>query len=746
MTTSIDPAAHRLDRPVPVEVRVLDAATTLLTTPDGRHHTLPLGTGAVLRLLDGWASGQDSPLVSAELLRAAEPLRRQLERYGVLSPTSDDPPAGPATPANPAPELPTGSADLPAPGALLLVGEPAMCQVLAEAGWDAQMAQGSGRAAVSEAYASGRVLLACTRGPADGDLVDLDRWCHDMRVSWLPVELTRGVVVAGPLVTPGVGASFEDYLARRAATAYDHRAHRALRSPSITGDHGPDPAHLADVLRMAVATCAAGPGDVAVEARRAVPGGPPTLQCHPVLPLPGSATVHRTHPVEDLVDPLTGLVVRIRRVNHHPSMPASLVTAQCDVADVRAVSRWANNTLCQGSVFGDADLAARSAVGESVERYCGNILDTLPVTHASWAELRRRGVPALDPTELVLYSEKQYAAPGFPFVPLTRDTRIHWVPGHRLADQREILVPASLVYVNWYAAGYAGAPLTNFCAFAGIAAGPDRDFAVLSALEEVIERHATMVWWLAGQPLPGLIPTPRLTELWAGTDPRRQRHGLIHIDSDIAVPVVGGTVHDDLDELVNIGFSARHTAEAAAAKAWTEALTLQEGSRDLLRRDGLHWAVMASGELNGRAFKPYRADRAYLDDFRADMHDCDDLMVQQQVYLDPRARARTAHLIDPPSTRPLTGTPALAERSLPAYRAALEAAGYEAIVVDLTTPDVASTGMAVVRVLVPGTVGNAPAAFPFLGHGRVQEIACRLGWTAAPLAEEHLNYFPLPHA
>ncbi len=728
-----------------VEVRPLDGASTLLTTPDGTHHMLPVRCDDVLRLLDAWsalADGDRSPNdlgALAALHRAAMGVRDTLTQHGAFTA---------AVPS--APPLVEGL-DVACDTPLLLCGDRALRCTLADAAersaapWDTHVTDLSGRAAVNEAYASGRTLVMCTWGPADNDLVDVDRWCHDMRVEWIPLEFTRGTAHAGPRVTPGVGAAFEDLVARRAGAAYDRRAHRALRSPSLTGDLGPTPGECADLLLIALARAAASEGDEVMEARRTA-NGTCEVTVHPVLPMPGRHTRHRAHTPADLQDCATGLIVRTRRVIHDASVPAALATRQCDVADIRAVTRWANNTLCQGSVFGDPELAALSAVGESVERYCGNILDTLPVRLMSWHELRRAGVPALDPEDLVLYSERQYGAPGFPFVPLTRDTRVHWVPGRSLSRDAEVHVPASLVYVNWYAAGFSGAPLTNFCAFAGIAAGPDGDFAVMSGLEEVVERHATMVWWLSGHQLPGLLTTSDLESLWEGTDPRRQRHGAIHIDCDIEIPVVGATVHDDIDALVNIGFSARYRADVATAKAWTEALTLQEGSRDLLRMDGLHWGAMASGELNGRAFKPYRADRAYLDDFRADMHDCDDLMVQQQVYLDPRARARTAHLIDPPATRALEDTPSLPQRTLADYQAAVEGAGYEVIAVDLTTADVASTGMAVVRVIVPGTVGNAPAAFPFLGKGRVPHLAHALGWTESVLEEEELNMFPLPHA
>ena len=416
------------------------------------------------------------------------------------------------------------------------------------------------------------------------------------------------------------------------------------------------------------------------------------------------------------------------------------MTRQADVADIRAVTPWANNILCQGSAFSDAAGARLAALGESVERYCGNVLDTLPVTWGSYDELRRRGLPVLDSCELVLYSEEQYAAPGFPFVPLNRDLRVHWVHGRWVADDSPVLVPASLVYVNWYSAGLAAAPPTNFCSFAGIAAGPDEAFAVRSALEEIIERHATMVWWLNAHPLPAV------TGLGGPVIEPPCRATYLNLDNEFGVPVAAAIVHDDDARLVNIGFSARPRFRQGAVKALTEAFTLQEGSRDLLRSDGLHWKVMAAGELNGRAFKPWRRDRRYLDDFRSDMHDCDDLMVQQQVYLDPRAGRAMSSLLEPSTHRDRATVPDIAGDPADHYCRALERHGIGAIVVDITTPDVASTGMRVVRVIAPGTVGNAPAAFPYLGRRRVQDLAVELGWRERALDEDRLNYFPLPHA
>lgn len=722
------------------EVRALAPDRCLITTPTGRSLTVEAAASTVLRMLDAWSTGY-APTLPAAWESAAESLREALARDAAFSPAD---PIGllPET----APVYDSGNGTDARPGDLLVTGEPRLVAALQHAaGRDRLRAVPADdwQRVVHRAFRTGELLVYAMTGSDDGTFITLDRLCSDARTPWVAVELTRSTVWLGPFVTPGTGANYEDFANRRTAAAFDAVAHRALRNPGIGGDSGHAPHQLGAALAEAVAILAGDrPGDTVFEI---LPAG--SVDTHPVLPLSGSViSESRPHTPADLVDKVTGLVQRTRDVTHHPSIPTSLATAQSDVCNMRRVSRWANNTSCQGSAFGDAQQARASAIGEAAERYCGNLLDTLPVTFASYESLQRGSVRALDPADLVLYSDAQYDAPGFPFVRMTPDLEMHWVPGRSLTTGEELLVPASVVYVNWFTAGYSGAPVTNFCPFAGIAAGPTMEYAVTSALEEIIERHATMVWWLNGHPIDATDPG-ELAALWDSVPAEAgQRPSLIMIDNEFSVPVAAGVLHNDVDTLVNVGFACRHTPEDAARKAWTEACTLQEGSRDLLRAEGAHWDAMSRGELNSRSFKPWRADRRYLDSYRDDMRDCDDLMVQQQVHLDPRAVKRVAPLLERPVTRTFADAPRLVERTPDAYRSALEAVGHEVIIIDVTSPDIASTGMAVVRAIVPGTVGNAPAAFPFLGNGRVQDLAVGLGWRQTPLAESELNYFPIPHA
>lgn len=725
-----------------VEIRALPGERTLVTTPRGESFALDVPAATAVRLVEAFATGAVSPALPDGWESGAEGLRSILAADGVFDAPRETAPA----PLS----FDDGDGSDAEPGDLLVIGDPAVSAALLAAMGDIgatarAVPADDWQRVIHRAFRTGEMLVHCLRGGDDATFIAFDRLCSDARTPWVAVELTRSTVWAGPLVQPGIGANYEDFAARRLAAAFDPVAHRALRAPSVGGDSGAAPADLPGAF-AALATRLSGgmPGDLVLEI-----DGHGDVHRHPVIPLPGSVISRSLpHTVEDLVDPVTGLVQRTRAVTHHPSIPRNLATAQSDVCNMRRVSRWANNTSCQGSAFGDPEQAAASAVGEAVERYCGNLLDTLPVTFGSYRELSgRRGIRVLDPSSLVLYSDEQYETPGFPFVRLTEDLPVHWVPGRSLTTGEDLLVPASMVYVNWFTAGYSSAPVTNFCPFAGIAAGPTQEYAIASALEEIIERHVTMVWWLNAHPFDAVHPTPEMQALWDDVPAEAgQRPSIVMLDNEFGVPVAAGVLHNDVDRLVNVGFACRNTAEAAARKAWTEACTLQEGSRDLLRTDGAHWDAMARGELNSRSFKPWRRDRRYLDSYREDMRDCDDLMVQQQVFLDPRAVERVAPLLERPPVRDIRDIPGLPSRAPDGYRAAIEAAGHEVIVVDITSPDVASTGMAAVRVIVPGTVGNAPAAFPFLGNGRVQDLAVELGWRTTRLEEAELNHFPLPHA
>ncbi|MEV6394586.1 YcaO-like family protein [Streptomyces sp. NPDC051907] len=414
---------------------------------------------------------------------------------------------------------------------------------------------------------------------------------------------------------------------------------------------------------------------------------------------------------------------------------------------------WVVDAVTGGAALGDHDQARNAAMGEAVERYCGNAVPgALPI--ASYRQLTRTGRPAVDPREFALYSPSQYAHRGFPFVAMTPDLEIAWAPGADLAGGGEVLVPASLAYVNYFRGAHGDEPPTNYPILAGTAAGTSPEQARRAALEEVFERDAVTLWWLSGAPATALAPQPGGPVDAAVGEARTAglQVTFLRIPSTFDVTVVAAFVEDPARRLVAFGSACRSTAEAAAAKALTEAVGMHETGLELLDHDGDFWTAVRAGRIGHRPYRPYRSDRAYREDFRPDLRDVNDVRLHLQLHLDPRAQdARLDRLRTPDSAlppNPTTGSGAGLDGGLNGGLHGglrqITAQGLRAVAVDLTTPSVRDAGLHVARVLVPGLSCNAPAAFPFLGGRRLYEEPVARGWVPGPLREDALVLDPLP--
>ncbi len=584
----------------------------------------------------------------------------------------------------------------------------------------------------------------------------LDTFCASANLRWAPFHLDHGTGWLGPAIFPGSTANYRDLLGRRRATVDDVEQFAARTSPPLLG--APFPAET-ELVWMLATLC--------IEIERWLVGAPCRLEsveleakpltfdftAYPVLPLPDHTLTDELRISANidanlLVNSRTGIIIRTARIEHHPSIPVDLVTVQTHVARMnRLYQGWHNDAFSAGSTFGNAEHAYQSAIGEAVERYCGNYMCNAVPEFASYHELIERDQYALDPEQLVLFSEAMYAAAGCPFVPFTRDTRTCWVRGHSLTRGCRAWLPASLVYVNWHMSEYADGPLTNSTYYPGIAAGTSREYALMSAIQELIERDSTIVWWMNRHPLPAVQLPTELAALWQGRPAELgQQAWAMLLPNEFDIPVFAGIVEQTAEQFLTIGFACRPDPAQAITKAWAEALTLQEGSRDINDPNGLTRQSIAWGWLPESSLKPWRADRAYMDDYRPDFRDMTQLMAQQQFFLDPRAIERVRPWVAVPATMRFADIPHIELPSLAHYQQRIEGRGFEIFYADLTTPDVAIAGFSAVRVLIPGLAPNFPAAFPPTGKRRVQNAAVCLGWRTTPLDEDELNYMPMPHA
>ena len=403
-----------------------------------------------------------------------------------------------------------------------------------------------------------------------------------------------------------------------------------------------------------------------------------------------------------LVDPRLGVVTSLTRQPVAPGMPLAWVAYGATVA---RTAGFTADRFGFGASLGDPDRARRAALGEAIERYCGNAVPTgLPLS--TFDEL---GVDAVDPEGLALYSPRQYASVGFPFVPFTRDLPVSWVPGRDLRSGAEVLVPLSLAYLDTNRPSLRQPP-TNALCYAGIATGETREQAERFALEELLERDASTVWWHSDAHALLVADAEGIVSLLDDPCADQRTVRLLVIPSEFGVPVLGAFVEDHAEGLIAFGTACRSDPREAATKALVEAFGLLQVTRQLASPESDIWRAVRLGEIGAHTFKPFRADRSYADAFRSDYRDLVDLPAVAQLYLDPRMQGEPLDRLRPSES--------VRFDDLPVGSGDLE---LRAVSVDLTTPDVRKAGLTVVRVVVPGLYGNAPAAFPYLGGTRLAD-------------------------
>ncbi|MGF1430150.1 YcaO-like family protein [Kitasatospora sp. LaBMicrA B282] len=436
------------------------------------------------------------------------------------------------------------------------------------------------------------------------------------------------------------------------------------------------------------------------------------------------------------------MIAGIRTLAGPGGIPQQLRLAVAELPDLTAELPWQGDRQAFGSSWESDEQAVRGAVGEAAERYCAPwprpAAETL---HGSWHVLRRRGVEALDPTALALGPATTTAA-GVRFTPFTRDSEVSWVRGRSLSRACEVYVPAFLVHAGWpQMPGGRREALHCFPVVGGLAAGPTEEFAQHSGLEEVVERDTTAIWWANAPVLPAVPVDAGLAALLTPAE-RSFEVRLVPLDNLFGVPVLAAAVRDTERGWLTVGAAARPDPREAARKALAEAYLLQLTALSL---DNPRTAAALGAGTSRSPLKPWRADRRYLDSYRADFADVREQLCQQQLHLDPRAADRVAAWTWDLPTRAWDGLPALPDPAPAALRARVEDAGHEVLWVDLTTPAATRAGLRAGRIVVPGTVCTTPAAFP-VPAGRVVAAGVRLGWRERAARAGELNTFPMPHS
>ncbi|MEM7050581.1 MAG: YcaO-like family protein [Acidobacteriota bacterium] len=388
----------------------------------------------------------------------------------------------------------------------------------------------------------------------------------------------------------------------------------------------------------------------------------------------------------------------------------SLGVSACDTS--RFSSRG-NSGIKSGGGGATFEVALAASIGEAAERYCMLFYDRDEMIFAPHREV---AADAVAPELLRLFSRPQVEnpPPRYRADYFDEDAPVSWVWGWSLTENRPKLVPATLVYLGFeYRDGEA---VTGRNASSGLSAGGTLEEAILSGLYEVIERDAFTIHWLQRHMGPRIeIDDEAIDRLV------RERYYPDHPDVDLAV----------YDVSLDLGVPSVLTILTRPAEYGT-VLCVGSASR-LSARDAVYKTLVESSQaLPYFRFQLDRlADWEPAEDF-SDLRNFEEHSLlyikrpelKEEAFRFCREVDRRVVLSDLPELA--TGRPlGDLERTV----GLLAKAGYEVVVADITTPDIAEVGFHVVRVIVPGLVPlHGDHNMPFLGQQRLESIPRDLDW------------------
>ncbi len=423
-----------------------------------------------------------------------------------------------------------------------------------------------------------------------------------------------------------------------------------------------------------------------------------------------------------IVDERVGIVRRLEEVVREPGSPEFFHYAAegCDTSAFSHQSNFRNT----GGASASRETAIAKAVGEAVERYCAALYDLSEFPFCSAAEA---GFPVTDPASFALYSRSQYEAPGFPWVPFDREAPVRWTQMLDLTSGEVVHAPACFVWIPFkFFQGSGDAPIGQPIS-TGMACHCSYPEAALAGLGEVVERDAVMMMWQASLSMPR-VRVETLDDANYDLVQRCERTGdrldLFNITMDAGVPTILAVLRGGNPERPALVFAASTSLSPreAARKALEEVVHTRRYSAQLKRwmppiiPDEGFSAVLGQTEHLLFYCDPANAARAefvFASTVRQDFDEIEDLS---------------------------TGDPV---RDLQVFARRVADTGHRVLIADLTSEDVRSLGLRVVRAMVPGyhplTMGYRLRA---LGGTRLWTVPQELGY---PGIRPETGDNPAPH-
>lgn len=222
--------------------------------------------------------------------------------------------------------------------------------------------------------------------------------------------------------------------------------------------------------------------------------------------------------------------------------------------------------------------ALLKVLGETIERHSLSTNNNKKFIYKSYEELISDGESVLNLNDIIQALDKRIRPQNALL------TKLHWVEGKSLLSNKNILVPAQLIYVPYVYEH--NEVLLQRSISTGAAAGSSIEEALYRGICEIVERDAFMISYL------NMIPSPQI-DLSSMRDKefnsiiktfKRYKLDLVVLDltTDLEIPVFAAITLDrtGLGPAVSVGLKAGFNLRETIIGAIEESLMVRFGTRD----------------------------------------------------------------------------------------------------------------------------------------------------------------------
>lgn len=426
---------------------------------------------------------------------------------------------------------------------------------------------------------------------------------------------------------------------------------------------------------------------------------------------------------EQFVDPYTGIISQLIREDTFPDEPR-IIGYSAEVCDFGIFSDGWRLDQYQGAASLNEDLAQLKAIMEGIERYCLGVFRTTHFIYGSYAEMSSKA-EALDPQLFKVLAEDQANSPTFEQFRVNWETPFAWVKGYSLTKERNIWVPAMLVYLPF--PHELNTPLIMYSTSNGAAAGASFESAIFRGLCELIERDAFLITYLnqlerVQISLPS-ISNREVAYLYRQFERCELKWHAFEITSDIPIPVILSIAVDlvGTGPAISVGMKAHPDIEEAILGSALECL------------HGRSWIRSHLNEHLDRL--PYLNEH---------MFDIDDVLDRGLLW----SQSQMIHNLDfllsqPPAS--IVSRQFQNNLGLDDLKRNFDSRNWEIVVVDVTTQDVRQAGFSVVKVIVPQLIPfYLFEKTPYWGNDRIYTVPVTLGYRSQKTTFDSLLKIPHP--